>query len=176
VALRLDDKKAIVAEVAEVANKSVSAIAAEYRGLTVTEMNQLREKAREFGLYLRVVRNTLAKRAIENTEFSCLSDALVGPLVLAFSEDEPGTPARLFRDYSKQFEHLNVKAIAINGELIDASRLEAVAKLPTKEEAISQLMAAMQAPVTQFVRTVAEPTSKLARTFAAFRDKKQSES
>lgn len=174
-ALRLDDKKAIVAEVAQVAANAVSAVAAEYRGLTVTEMNELRVKAREAGIYLRVVRNTLARRAMEDTEFSCLSEALVGPLVLAFSENEPGSPARLFRDYSKHCSQLKVKAIALGGELLDVSRLDAVATLPTKDEAISQLMAAMQAPITQFVRTAAEPTSKLVRTFAAYRDKQQSE-
>jgi len=175
VTLRLEDKKAIVAEVAGVAANAVSALAAEYRGLTVTEMNELRSKARDSGIYLRVVRNTLARRAVQDTDFSCLSDSLVGPLVLAFSENEPGAAARLFRDYCKKYEHLKVTAIAMSGQIYAPNKLEEVAKLPTRDEAISQLMAAMQAPIAQFVRTVAEPTGKLARTFAAYRDKKQSE-
>lgn len=175
VALRLEDKKAIVEEVAGVAAIAVSVVAAEYRGLLVTEMNELRQKARESGIYLRVVRNTLARKAVENTQFSCLSPALVGPLVLAFSENEPGSAARLFRDFSKSHDLLTVKAIAIGGQLLDASKLEAVAKLPTRDEAISQLMAVMQAPIAQFVRTVAEPTGKFVRTLAAYRDSKQTE-
>jgi large subunit ribosomal protein L10 len=175
VALRLEDKKAIVSEVADVAASAVSAVAAEYRGLLVTQMDDLRKKARESGIYLRVVRNTLARKAVENTEFSCLSEALVGPLVLAFSMNEPGAAARLFRDYSKSNDRLAVKAIVVGGQLLDASKLDVVAKLPTRDEAIAQLMAVMQAPVSQFVRTVAEPTSKFVRTLAAYRDKKESE-
>lgn len=173
--LRLEDKKAIVAEVASVAANAVSALAAEYRGLTVTEMNELRSKARDSGIYLRVIRNTLARRAVQDTEFSCLSDSLVGPLVLAFSENEPGAAARLFQEHCKKHAQLKVTAIAMSGQIYAPSRLEEVAKLPTRDEAISQLMAAMQAPITQFVRTVAEPTGKFVRTMAAYRDKKQSE-
>jgi large subunit ribosomal protein L10 len=176
VTLKLEDKKAIVAEVQQVAQVAVSAVAADYRGLTVTQMNELRAKARNSGVYLRVVRNTLARRAVQDTEFACLSDILVGPLVLAFSKEEPGAAARLFRDFAKgKAEQIQVKAIAVGGSLHDPSRLEAVAKLPTRDEAISQLMAMMQAPIAQFVRTVAAPPSAFVRTLAAYRDKKQAE-
>lgn len=171
--LRLEDKKAIVAEVAEVAGAAHSAVAAEYRGLTVTQMTQLHAKARNAGVYLRVVRNTLARRAVAGTDFACMQDALVGPLVLAFSRNEPGAAARLIRDFAKDHDKLLVKALAIGGQLLDAKELETLAKLPTRDEAIATLMAVMKAPITKFVRTLVEPHSKLVRTIAAIRDKKQ---
>ncbi|GAG89289.1 unnamed protein product [marine sediment metagenome] len=172
-ALRLEDKKAIVAEVSTVAKSAISAVAADYRGLDVASMTQLRNHARQAGLYLRVVRNTLARRAVAGTEFECLQDALVGPMILAFSEDSPSAPARLFRDFIKENETLEVKAIALSGNLLEASQLENIAKLPTKDEAIATLMMVMKAPVTQLVRTMAEPHGKLVRTVAAVKDQKQ---
>jgi large subunit ribosomal protein L10 len=172
VALRLENKKEIVAEVAEIASDSVGAVVAYYRGLTVTQMTELRAKARASGVYLRVVRNTLARRAIEGTEFECLKDSLTGPVVLAFSRTEPSAAARLVRDFAKDNEKLEVKVLAIGGNLYQAAQLAAVAKLPTKNEAIAQLMSVMKAPITKFVRTLNEPTAKLVRTFAALRDKK----
>lgn len=171
-ALRLENKKEIVAEVAEIASDSVGAVVAYYRGLTVTQMTELRAKARASGVYLRVVRNTLARRAIEGTEFECLKDSLTGPVVLAFSRTEPSAAARLVRDFAKDNEKLEVKVLAIGGNLYQAAQLAAVAKLPTKNEAIAQLMSVMKAPITKFVRTLNEPTAKLVRTFAALRDKK----
>lgn len=171
--LRLDDKKTIVAEVAEVANKAVSVVAANYAGLTVGQITDLRRSARNTGVHMRVVRNTLARRAFEGTKFACMDSALVGPLVLAFSTEDPGAAARLFRDFAKKFEKLEVKALAIDGALLPASDLNRLANLPTREESISMLMSVMQAPITKFVRTLVEPHSKLVRTFAALRDKKQ---
>lgn len=172
-ALRLEDKKAIVAEVAEVATNALSVVAADYRGLPVANMTKLRADARKAGVYMRVVRNTLARRAFEGTEFACMNDALVGPLLLAFSQHEPGAAAKLIRDFMKTNDKLAVKALAIGGKLLDAKQLDTVAKLPNKEEAIATLMAVMNAPITKFVRTLAEPHAKLVRTIAAVRDQKQ---
>ena len=172
-ALRLDDKKAIVAEVAEVASTAISAVAADYRGLTVTEMNELRSKARDSKVYLRVVRNTLAKRAFEGTDFACMNEALTGSLMLAFSEEAPGAAARLFRDFAKGHDKLEVKALSLEGKLLGADQLKSIADLPTLEEAISMLMSVMQAPVSKFVRTLAEPHTKLVRTVDAVRSQKE---
>jgi large subunit ribosomal protein L10 len=172
-ALKLEDKKAIVAEVAEVANGAYSAVAAEYRGLSVGEMTELRRKAREGGVYLRVVRNTLARRAVEDTDFACMQDILTGPLVLAFSREEPGAAARVVKDFAKDHKNLVVTGVSISGKLLPATELETLAKMPTYEEAISMLMSVMQAPIGKFVRTLAEPHAKLVRTIAAVRDQKQ---
>lgn len=172
-ALNLEDKKAIVAEVAKIAASSSSAIAADYRGLTVTQMTDLRARARKQGVYLRVVRNTLARRAMLNTEFECLQDALVGPLILLFSFEDPGAGARLVRDFMKANEKFEVKALALGGKLFQAKQLEAVAQLPTKEQAISMLMSVMQAPITKLVRTLVEPYAMAVRVMAAVRDKKE---
>jgi len=173
VTLRLDDKKAIVAEVEQVAAKAMSVVTAEYRGLTVEQITKLRAKARASGVYLRVVRNTLARRALENTAFACLREALVGPLLMAFSLNEPGAAARLLRDFSKESEKLVVKALAFEGMLMGVKDLNRLADLPTKDEALSLLMSVMKAPITKFVRTLAEPPAKLARTFTALSEKKQ---
>lgn len=174
-ALRLEEKKAIVSEVAQVATDAHSAIAAEYRGLSVDELTELRSKARQQGVYLKVVKNTLAKRALEGTPYECMRDSLVGPLMLAFSQEDPGSAARLVKDFSKENDLLAVKVISIGGELLEASELTKLAKLPTKEQAISLMMAVMKAPVEKFVRTLAEPHAKLVRTVAAVRDQKQAE-
>lgn len=173
--LRLEDKKVIVDEVNQVAKASVSAIAADYRGLSVAEMTNLRKIARNSNLYLRVVRNTLARRAVEGTRFDCMKESLRGPLVLAFSQDDPGAPARVMNDFCKKHENLAVKIIALDGKLIDASRLSEVAKLPTKLEAISTLMSVMRAPIQKFVATLAAPHTKLVRVVVAVKDKKQAE-
>ena len=170
-ALNLEQKKVIVAEVSAVAANALSAVAADYRGLTVSEVTELRSKARERGVVLRVVRNTLARRALENTDFDCMRDVLTGPLVLAFSQNEPGAAAKLFKDFMKEHEKLEVKALAISGQLLGAKDLDVVAKLPTRDEAIAILMSVMKAPVEKFVRTLAEPHAKLVRTIAAIRDK-----
>ena len=174
-ALRLEEKKAIVSEVAQVATDAHSAIAAEYRGLSVGELTELRSKARQQGVYLRVVKNTLAKRALEGTPYECMRDSLVGPLMLAFSQEDPGSAARLVKDFTKENDLLAVKVISIGGEILDASELTKLSKLPTKEQAISMMMAVMKAPIEKFVRTLAEPHTKLVRTVTAVRDQKQAE-
>ena len=171
--LNIQDKKAIITEVSDVAMNSISAAAAEYRGLTVAELTQLRVAAKKASVYLRVVRNTLAKRALENTNFSCMQEKLVGPLVLAFSKEEPSAPARLFRDFSKTNDKLQVRILSIGGRIFNVEELDVLAKLPTRDEAIAQLMSVMMAPITQFVRTLAQPHTKLVRTIAAIRSQKE---
>lgn len=172
-ALRLDDKIAVVAEVSAVAAKAHSAIAAEYRGMTVGQLTNLRKTARESGVYVRVVKNTLARKAVEGTEFECMQDGLVGPLILAFSLEEPGAAARVISDFTKQSDKLVVKLVAVGGKQYGAAELERLSKLPTKEQAIAILMGTMKAPVEKFVRTLAEPHAKMVRTIAAVRDQKQ---
>jgi large subunit ribosomal protein L10 len=171
-ALRLEQKQAIVAEVNEAAKSALAAVLSDYRGLTVAEMTDMRAKARETGVYLRVIRNTLAKRAIQGTEYECLNEALVGPTMVAFSQEEPGAAARLIKDCAKEFKALEVKALAIGGELLDASQLDRLATLPTRDQAIALLMSVMQAPVVKLARTLNEIPGKLVRTLAAVRDQK----
>lgn len=172
-ALNLEQKKSIVAEVAEVAATAHSAIGAEYNGLSAAQMTELRAKAREQGVYLRVVKNTLARRAVEGTEFECLKDGLTGPLILAFSLEDPGSAARVLKDFVKANEKLQVKLVAIGGQLLPGSELDRLAKMPTKEQAISLLMAVMKAPTEKLARTLNEVPGKLVRTVAAIRDAKQ---
>ena len=171
--LRLEDKKAVVTEVTAIAANSISLVAADYRGLTVGEMTELRKRAREQQVALRVVRNTLAKRALSGTDFECIDEALTGPVFLAFSAEAPGTAARIIRDFAKEHKKLEVKAIVLGGKLLDGNQLDMVANLPTKDEAIAKLMAVMIAPVSKFVRTLAEPHAKLVRTVAAIRVQKE---
>lgn len=171
--LNLNDKKAIVVEVNQVAAKAVAVVAAENQGLTVEQMTRLRAEARKADVYLRVVRNTLARRALENTAFACLQEALVGPLMLAFSMNEPSAAARLMRNFAKEYEKLAVKSLVFEGKLLGLKDLEKLADLPTRDEALSLLMAVLQAPATKLVRTLNEAPAKLARTFAALRDQKQ---
>jgi large subunit ribosomal protein L10 len=171
--LKLAGKKAIVAEISEVAAGSVSAVAAEYRGLTVSEMMNFRRQARDADVYVKVVRNTLVHIAVEGTAFVCLRPILQGPLVFAFSRHEVSAAPRLVKDFAKSNEKLIVKGIVVDGQLLGISQLEMVANLPTKEESIAMLMATLKAPITKFVRTLAEPHAKLLRTIAAIRDQKQ---
>jgi large subunit ribosomal protein L10 len=162
VALNLDSKKVVVEEVAQYASKALSAVAAEYRGLTVTELEELRNTARETGVYLRVVKNSLAKRAVAGTDFECMQEGLKGPLIMAFSMEAPGAAARLINDFAKSNDKLIAKVIAFDGQSLDISELARLASLPTRDEGISLIMAVMKAPV-----------GKLARTLAAVRDQKQ---
>ena len=172
-ALSIEQKKAVVAEVAEVAKTALAAVAAEYRGLTVEEMTDLRVKAREGGVYLKVAKNTLVRRAVEGTEFECMQESLTGPLLLAFSMEDPGAAARLVKDYSKSNDKLITKLVAVGGELFEASELDRMSKLPTYDQAIAMLMGVMKAPVEKFVRTLVEPHTKLVRVIAAVKDAKQ---
>ena len=171
--MRLEEKQALVAEVAAVAATAHSAIAAEYRGMTVDQLTKLRMQARKGGVFMKVVKNTLARRAIAGTSFECLSDSLKGPLILAFSKEDPGAAARVLKDFSKDNEKLVVTAIAFGGKLLPKTELERLSKMPTREQALATLMAVMKAPITKFVRTLNEPHAKLVRTVAAVRDQKQ---
>lgn len=171
-ALTQTEKQAVVAEVADVAGRALSAVAAEYRGLTVGQMTDLRAKARENGVYVRVVKNTLARRAFEGTEFECMQDQLKGPLMLAFSEEDPGAAARLFRDFAKENDELKIALAAVGGQAIPASDIGRLANLPTRDQAISMLMSVMQAPVTKLARTLNEVPGKLVRTLEAVRQAK----
>ena len=173
-ALNIEQKKAIVSEVSEIAGNAHSVIAAEYSGLTVDKLTELRSNAREAGVYVRVVKNSLARRAVEGTDFACISEALTGPLLLAFSQEDPGSAARVISAFAKDNDKLVVKIVSIGGKLLAPGDIQRLAKMPTKDEAISMLMSVMLAPVTKFVRTLAEPHAKLVRTVAAVRDQKQS--
>jgi large subunit ribosomal protein L10 len=175
-ALNLEDKKALVAEVAEVAAKAQSVVAAEYRGLTVGQMTELRSRARKSGVYMRVVKNTLARKALAGTAFESVGPKLKGPLVLAFSKDDPGAAARVVKDFAKLNEKLVATLVSLGGQVLPGAQLEKVASLPTREQALSMLLGVMKAPIQKFVRTLAEPPAKLARTLAAVREQKQAAS
>jgi large subunit ribosomal protein L10 len=161
-AINLDDKKAIVAEVQEAANGAQSAVVADSRGVTVEAITVLRKQARENGVWMKVVRNTLARRAVEGTPFECLKESFVGPSLIAFSSEHPGAAARLFADFAKENEIFELKTAAYEGEVVDVNML---AKLPTYDEAIARLMSAMKEA----------SAGKLARTIAAIRDQKEQE-
>jgi len=170
--LTLQDKKAIVAEVSDVASSAQSAIAAEYRGLTVDEMTQLRAQARATGVKLRVVKNTLARRALKETDYACMTESLVGPLLLAFSLEEASSGAKLIHDFAKEHDNLKVKIVALAGKLLQPEDIKALASMPSRDEAIALFMAVMRAPIEKLVRTANEPVAKFVRTVAAVRDSK----
>jgi large subunit ribosomal protein L10 len=171
--LNLEDKKALVAEVNAVAAKALSVVGAENRGLTVGQMTSLRAKARKEGVYMRVVKNTLARKAVTGTPYECISPALKGPLVLAFSKDDPGAAARVVKAFAKDHDKLVTTLVSLGGQLLGPKEIEKVASLPTRQQAIAQLMGLMKAPISKFVRTLAEPQAKLVRTLAAIRAQKE---
>jgi large subunit ribosomal protein L10 len=172
-ALNQEDKKALVAEVAEVAAVAQSVVAAEYRGLTVAQMTELRAKARKSGVYMRVVKNTLARKALAGTTFESVGPKLKGPLVLAFSKDDPGAAARVVKDFAKGHDKLVATLVSLGGQVLPGAELEKVASLPTREQALSMLLGVLKAPIEKLVRTLAEPPARLARTVAAVRAQKQ---
>ncbi len=171
--LNLEDKKALVQEVAQVAAESQSVVAAEYRGITVSQMTELRAKAREQGVYMRVVKNTLARRAVAGTSFEAIGPKLKGPLVLAFSKDDPGAAARVVKEFAKANDKLVASLVSLGGQVLPGSELERVASLPTREQALSMFLGTLKAPIEKFVRTLAAPHTKFVRTVAAVRDAKQ---
>jgi large subunit ribosomal protein L10 len=166
-ALRLEDKKTLVKEVNAVADDSVTAVAAEYRGLSVAEMTELRKQARGAGVYLRVVKNTLARRAVEGTDFECMQETLKGPILLAFAKDDPGAAARVIKDFAKGHDALQAVSLSAGGQLLPASDLNKLADLPTLDQARAMLLGVMVAPMSKLVRTLAEPSAMLARTMSA---------
>jgi large subunit ribosomal protein L10 len=166
-ALKLEDKKLFVKEVNAVAGESVTAVAAEYRGLSVADMTELRKEARNAGVYMRVVKNTLARRAVMGTDFECMKDTLSGPILLAFGKDDPGAAARVIKDFAKGHTALKAIALSTGGQLLPASDLGALANLPTLDQAHAILLGVMMAPMNKLVRTLAEPSAMLARTLSA---------
>ncbi|HUX74752.1 MAG TPA: 50S ribosomal protein L10 [Steroidobacteraceae bacterium] len=172
-ALKLEEKKVVVAEVNAVAAKALSVVGAENRGLTVPQMTDLRAKARKEGVYLRVVKNTLARKAVAGTAFECIAAALKGPVVLAFSNDDPGAAARVVKAFAKDNDKLVTTLVSLGGQLLKAEDLERVATLPTRAQAVSRLMGVLQAPIAKFVGTLAAPNSKLVRTLAAVLESKK---
>lgn len=170
--LTLEQKQAVVAEVAAVAAAAPAAVAAEYSGLDVAKMTELRRSARNAGIYLKVVRNTLARRALEGTQFDCMRETLTGPLLLAFSNEEPGSAAKVIRNFAKENAKLVVRLIALDGRLLDAKEIERVANLPSLDQARSMLLGLLQAPLGKLLRVLSEPESKLLRLLDA-RNKQQ---
>jgi large subunit ribosomal protein L10 len=173
VPIGLKEKQAIVAEVNDTASKALSAVIADYRGVSVDSMTSLRKKARDVGVQVRVIRNTLAKRAFEGTEFECMKEALLGPNIVAFSLEDPGAGARVFKDFAKENEDFEIKALSVGGKLLPANQIDALAKLPTRDQALAMLMGVMQTPITKLVRTFNDVPAKVTRGVAAVRDQKQ---
>lgn len=153
-ALNLSQKQEVVAELADVAAKAHSLVAAEYAGITVGQMTAMRKKARETGVYLKVVKNTLASRAVEGTEYECTKDALVGPLLYAFSTEEPGAAGRLIKEFAKGNDKLQAKVVAVGGQLYPASHVDVLASLPTRDQALAMLARVLTEPVTMFARAI----------------------
>lgn len=169
-ALGLEAKKEIVAEVSDVASQALSIAVAEYRGMEVADLTALRVKAREQGVYLRVIRNTLAKRGLADSKFADIDSALTGPLIYGFSLEAPGGAARLFKDFAKDNDTLKVTALSIGSGLLGPEKLDAVASLPTRDEALAKLLATFKAPIGKFVRTINEVPTKFVRVLAAIKD------
>ncbi|GAA6168696.1 50S ribosomal protein L10 [Sessilibacter corallicola] len=172
-ALGLEDKKAIVADVNETAMNALSLVVADARGVDVTSMTSLRKLARENNVRLQVVRNTLARRAFQGTEYECVNDSLTGPSLFGFSMEDPGAAARIFKDFAKENDKFEVKVLSVGGEQLEASQLDVLAKLPTREQALATLAATLIAPVTKLARTFNEIPTKVTRVVAAVRDQKQ---
>lgn len=172
-ALKLEQKMAVVDKVAAVAARAVSVVAVDYRGLTVEQLLKLRVEARKTGVHLQVVANTLAIRALKGTQFDCLGPTLTGPTMLAFSEESLGASARLIRDFAKTYEKLKVRSLAVGSQLLGAEHLERVSKLPTKQESISLLLSVLKGPVLQLVKVLSYPQTTLVKTLSVISDKKQ---
>ena len=172
-ALKLEEKKVVVAEVNAVAAKALSVVGAENRGLTVTQMTDLRAKARSEGVYVRIVKNTLARKAVAGTAFECIAPALKGPIVLAFSQDDPGAAARIVKAFAKDNDKLVTTLISLGGQLLKPTDLDRVASMPTRAQALSQLLGVLKAPIAKFVSTLAAPNVKLVRTLVAVQEAKQ---
>jgi len=173
VALNLESKKVIVDQVGTTASNALSLVIADARGVNVTDMTILREKAREKNIEIRVVRNTLAKLAFKGTDFECVSEVLTGPSLFGFSMEDPGAAARLFKEFAKDNDKFEVKALSISGQLLDNGKIDVLAKLPTLEQALGQLACVTLAPITKLVRTFNEVPTKVTRVVGAVRDKKQ---
>jgi large subunit ribosomal protein L10 len=170
--LNLEQKQAVVAEVAAQLANAQAVIVAEYRGLDVARVTQLRAKARKSGVYLRVLKNTLARRAVKGTPFESLSDQMVGPLMYGISPD-PVAGAKVIADFAKENELFVIKGGAMPNTRMSDKDVKALAMLPSREELLAKLMGTMQAPVAKLVRTLNEVPGKFVRTLAAYRDQKE---
>ena len=171
-AIGLEAKKAIVASVQETASNALSLVVADARGVSVGDITGLRKLARENNVALRVVRNTLARRAVAGTEFECAAEVFVGPSMLAFSMADPGAGARLFKNFAQDNENFEIKALAVSGQLMDAGRIDVLAALPTLEQALAMLANVTLAPVTRLARTCNELPAQITRVIAAVGDQK----
>lgn len=172
-ALNLSQKQDVVAELSEVAGKAHSLVAAEYAGLTVGQLTSMRKKARESGVFLKVAKNTLVSRAVEGTDYQCVADALTGPLLFAFSQEDPGAAGRLIKEFAKSHEKLKPRLVAISGQMYPGSHVDVLASLPTRDQALSLLLSVLVQPATMLVRVLAEPASQLARATNQVAQQKQ---
>ena len=169
--LRLEDKQHIVAKVTEVAERSMSLVAAHYRGMSVAEIESLRNEGKKNGVIVKIVRNTLARRALSTTSFNVIEADLTGPTLLIFAQDEPGAAAKLAHNFIKKNDKLSVQGMVVDGALLPASELKSVAAMPTKDEALSMLAGTLLAPVTGVARTSNEVVASLARVLDAYAEK-----
>lgn len=172
-ALGLEEKKAIVAEVNETAKNALSLVIADARGVNVADITALRKLARDNNVQLRVVKNTLAKRAFAETEYECVAEVLAGPSLFGFSMEDPGACARLFKDFAKENERFEIKALAVGGQMMGAEKIDVLAKLPTREQALGMLAGTLIAPVTKLVRTLNEVPSQVTRVVNAVAEQKK---
>ncbi|MAS40672.1 MAG: 50S ribosomal protein L10 [Porticoccaceae bacterium] len=172
-ALHLEEKMAIVASVNETAGAALSLVIADARGVNVTGITALRKKAREQGVNLRVIKNSLARRAFKGTEFECLDAELAGPSLFGFSMEDPGAAARLFKEFAKDNAAFEIKVLSVGGQVLDGAKVDVLASLPTREQALAQLASVMIAPITKLVRTFNEVPTKITRVVAAVRDQRQ---
>lgn len=162
-ALNLAQKKEVVAELANVASSAYSLVAAEYAGLTVGQLTELRKKARQSGVYLKVAKNTLVARAVEGTDYECVKDSLTGPLLYAFSKEDPGAAGRLIKEFAKANDKLKPRLVSLGGQKYPGSHVDVLASLPTRDQALSMLLSVMVQPATMLVRLLSEPASQIAR-------------
>ena len=172
--MRIDDKKIAVEELKDIANKATSAVAADYHGASVTQLTKLRQDARDSSVHLKVIRNTLARKALSDTKFSCFEDLLVGPTMLAFSLDDPTIKPNLLMT-SQRLIKISVKGISLGDSLLELTKLAAIANMPSREQqALSQLAGMLNAPMSQFVNILNQVPSKLVRTLQAIKEQKES--
>jgi large subunit ribosomal protein L10 len=166
-ALNLAQKQEVVAELAGVAGSAHSLVASEYAGLTVSQLTDMRKKARESGVFLKVAKNTLVSRAVDGTEYAIVKDELTGPLLYAFSQEDPGAAGRLIKEFAKANDKLKPRLVAVGGKLYPGTHVDVLASLPTRDQALSMLLSVMSQPATMLVRLLSEPASQVARVVNA---------
>ena len=172
-ALNLAQKKEVVAELANVASTALSLVAAEYAGLTVSQLTDLRRKARQSGVFVKVAKNTLVARAVEGTDYACVKDTLTGPLLYAFSKEDPGAAGRLIKEFAKGNDKLKPTLVAVGGKAYPGTHVDVLASLPTRHQALGMLVSMLAQPATMLVRLLSEPASQLARATNQVAQQKQ---